>query len=287
MNQFQRELRTRLSTDELMLAESAAVAKNLDHPGFRDLSLGQAVEQYAAVLFLDIRGFTRLSMALSRAETARVLSAVLGASVDRLRAYGAHINDFPGDGIMAVFAEEDHGGKVPANGAAMFSVSHLMAEMSATLRDELLQVGVDDPVQVAIGMYSGVVRWQRVGVSACSRLMAIGEVAPLAAKFATSSHTKAWQIMVGGEIADDIPDELKTRQPDFERTYDGDRMKRRCYLLDWSSMFNQIPSLTEAESLAAGAAQQRARQAASAISATLAPSVVRQGSGGQRDIGVG
>jgi class 3 adenylate cyclase len=284
MNQFQHELRARLGTNDLMLAE-AAVAKSLDYPDFGELELGQYVEQYAVVLFLDIRGFTRLSMALPRSETARVLSAVIGASVERLRDYGAHINDFPGDGIMAVFTAGDHGDPAEANATALFGASHLMTEMNATLRDELLGVGIDDPVQVAIGLNSGTVRWQRIGGSECNRLMAIGEVAPIAAKFATSRHTKAWELLIGGQIAEDVPDAYKVTKPDLTRTYDGREMRRKCFLLDWSGMYRELPSLAEAQILTTTAAQRR--QSTSALAGTLAPSVVRQGSGGRRDSGVG
>jgi class 3 adenylate cyclase len=294
MEDFRAELRERLSASQpvatMKLSESTIKkrAADLDHPMYRDLELGRWVDQYSAVLFLDIRGFTRLSMALPVDETARILNAVISVAADRLRAYGAHINDFPGDGIMAVFTEEEHGEQTEIHARALYGASNLMTLLSATLRDELLRVGIEDPVQVAIGLYSGRVRWQRVGSEECNRLMAIGEVAPLAAKFATSEHTKAWETMIGGPIAEDVPDDLKERQPDFVRTYAHQELSRTKWLLDTSGMAQTIPDLQVARSVTTSAHARRSAKLPSASSlVTLQPATRRHGSGKNADHGVG
>ncbi len=294
MDDFKTLLRNRLATSaaspSLRLSEGgvATAAAGLDLPLYRDLELGESVDLYTAVLFLDIRGFTRLSMALHVVETARILNAVLGAAADRLRAYGAHINDFPGDGIMAVFTEQDTGEPLEIHAQALFGASHLMAELNATLRDELLQVGIKDPVQVAIGLYSGGVRWQRIGIEDCSRLMAVGEVAPLAAKFATSTITTAWQTMIGGPIAADVPTEMKERQNDFIREYDGEELRRHRWLLNTEALASRIPDLDAARRIGATARSERApKPPASLLLGTVAPAMPRHGSGARRDRGVG
>jgi class 3 adenylate cyclase len=274
----------------MTLAE-AGIAKragDLDHPAYRELQLGQWVDQYTAVLFLDIRRFTRLSMALPVDETARILNAVISVAADQLRAYGAHINDFPGDGIMAVFTEQEYGEQREIHARALFGASHLMELLSATLREELLRVGIEDPVQVAIGLYTGNVRWQRIGSDGCNRLMAVGEVAPLAAKFATSEHTKAWETMIGGPVADDVPDELKQRQPDFARTYAGEALSRAQWLLDTAGMAGTIPDLRAARSVTESAYLRRRPAPPSASSLVAAePAIRRRGSHTRRDSGIG
>jgi class 3 adenylate cyclase len=292
MDDFRILLRGRLAAPAagttLSEGRIAKAAADLDLTLYRDLEVGQWVDQYTAVLFLDIRGFTRLSMALDVAETARILDAVLGAAAERLRAYGAHINDFPGDGIMAVFTEQDAGEPLEIHAQALFGASHLMEELSATLRDELLQVGIKDPVQVAIGLYSGGVRWQRIGAADCNRLMALGEVAPLAAKFATSDITNAWETMIGGPIAADVPNELRKQQKDFIRVYDGEEMSRPRWLLNTASLAASSPDLSAARRITEGARSARVpRPVAASLLGTVAPAVPRQGSGTRRDRGVG
>lgn len=283
MNAFQQELRARLTRD-LELSE-AVIAKStgLDHPAFDDIEVGNFVDDYAVVLFLDIRGFTRLSMALDIAETARVVDAVVSAAASRLRAYGAHINDFPGDGIMAVFSETDFSDRAAVHGASLFGVAHLMAEMTATLRDELLNVGVADPVQVAIGLDSGDVRWQRVGIAHCNRLMVLGEVAPLAAKFVTDAETTAWQTVAGGAVVDDVPLRMRQQLSDFVRTYGGQKMTRERWLLDTEKIYREAPDLERSADLIAEAR----RPPASTLLGAVTPPVARRGRGDKRDTGVG
>jgi class 3 adenylate cyclase len=294
MENFRAELRERLSPSHLaadmQLSESAVQkrAADLDHPQYRDLELGQFVDQYSAVLFLDIRGFTRLSMALPVSETGRILNAVISVAADQLRDYGAHINDFPGDGIMAVFTEEEHGAEGEIHARALFGASHLMALLSATLREELLRVGVEDPVQVAIGLYSGAVRWQRVGSEECNRLMAVGQVAPLAAKFATSSHTNAWETMIGGPVAEDVPDAHKERRPDLIRTYAGKELRRAQWLLDTVGLARRIPDLQAARGVTESAhARRNPKPPAASSLVALAPAIRRRGSENRPDRGVG
>jgi class 3 adenylate cyclase len=277
MSDFESDLRRRLSTPAIQLSESLVLGRaHLDHPEFQDLGVGEYVDRYAVVLFLDIRGFTRLSMALSLDDTARIVNGVVGASVESLQRYGAHINDFPGDGVMAVFAGVSRTQDADAaHGSALHAVADLMADMHATLRDDLLQVGVPDPVQIAMGLYSGEVRWQRVGTTDTNRLMALGQVAPLAAKFVTSELTQAWQTMVGGPIADDIPPAYKDEQEDFVRQHGHRKMRRKRWLFDaenfWRNGGDDPASVrTMIES---------ARRPSPAPLVGLEPAVKRRGSG--------
>ncbi len=231
---FREELLERLSQPE-RISKSALLeaAADFDHPAVDRLGLNQAVEGEAAVLFLDIRGYTRLSMALARPEAARILDAVISASIKVLRdRYGAHIQDFTGDGIMAVF-----GGPAQsldaAHEPAIQGACGLMADMEATLREDLLKSGIRDPVQVAMGMVSGEVLWTRIGTEQVNRVMIVGEVAPLASKYVSGGETSAWEILVGGAIGDAVPDAYKIRRPDFEVQHDYEKLKRKRWLLDW------------------------------------------------------
>lgn len=227
-------------------AEATAMRKeaaDLDHPAFVDLEWGEVFSGNAAVMFLDIRGYTRLAMAYAKLpeETAKILDAVVGGAVDVLPKYGAHINDFTGDGVMAIFG----GGPADldrAHDQSIWAAADLMTEMSATLRQELLDVDIEDPVRVAIGLVSGPVLWKRIGTPVNNRAMAIGEVAPLAAKYVTSSETDAWQTMIGGEVINAVPERFREKAPDYVHQYKNERMARERWLLDSSGLWNQAGS---------------------------------------------
>lgn len=288
MTTFRDELRSRLREPADVGGKSLVLAEaQQDHPAFGHLDLGASLGDYAAVMFLDIRGFTRLSMALDIATTSRIVNSVVSAASASLMRYGAHINDFPGDGIMAVFSERALGDEVEVHAAALNGVADLMTDMEATLRDELLQVGVQDPVQVAIGLYSGDVRWQRVGVVDCSRVMVLGEVAPLAAKFVTSAETKAWESMIGGRIAADVPARFLEDKPAFERIYDGKRLTRPRWLLDTESFWRAGGGKRESTRDLVREGRRVAVPTPSALG-VVAPATPRRGSSrGRPDRGVG
>jgi class 3 adenylate cyclase len=281
---FDQAFRARYLQD-LNLAEAtrkAVEAAAADHPSFNNLQLGEARHGEGAVMFLDIRGYTRLAMAFADKpeETAKIIDAVVGSAVELLPAYGAHINDYTGDGVMAVFGGElgtlDH-----AHDQAIFATVDLMTQMSATLRAELLGVEIDDPVQVAIGLVSGPILWKSVGSQENNRVMAIGEVAPLASKYVSGKETNAWQTMIGGPLISAVPPEYREKVANYFHEHKGVRMERERWLLDtenFSSDANSVDDVIKARTLAA---------AAIAPAVPAAKPRVRQGSGGSPERTVG
>jgi class 3 adenylate cyclase len=221
-------------------------AADLDHPAFGDLDWGETFEGEAAVMFVDIRGYTRLAMAYADRprETAKILDAVVGGAVEVLPKYHAHINDFTGDGVMAIFGGGP-GDLDRAHDEAIWAAVDLMTEMSATLRQELLGVDIEDPVRIAIGLVSGPVLWKRVGTPINNRVMAIGEVAPLAAKYVSSSETAPWETMIGGDVIDAVPERFREPAPDYVHQYNKERMRRDRWLLKSTELWGEAGSIDD------------------------------------------
>lgn len=79
--------------------------------GLNDLSaarLGQSVEQKLSILFLDLRGFTKICETLSPRETFVFLNDFYGLLAPHIREHRGFIDKYSGDGIMAVFAKGPH-----------------------------------------------------------------------------------------------------------------------------------------------------------------------------------
>jgi class 3 adenylate cyclase len=247
MGAFEDAFNARYREDKA-LSESVALAMqkkaaDLDHPAFIDLPWGQTLSGEAAVMFVDIRGYTRLAMAYADRphETAKILDAVVGGAVEVLPKYNAHINDFTGDGVMAIFGGGP-GDLDRAHDESIWAAADLMTEMSATLRQELLDVEIADPVRIAIGLVSGPVLWKRVGTPLSHRVMAVGEVAPLAAKYVTGEETAPWQTMIGGRVIDAVPERFRESAPDYVHQYKNERMPRKRWLLKTSELWNAAGS---------------------------------------------
>jgi class 3 adenylate cyclase len=284
LTSFERAFQERYN-QSVELSQSAVKAREAaaaDHPGFGDLVLGETRRGEGAIMFLDIRGYTRLAMAFADQpeETAKIIDAVVGGAVEVLPRYGAHINDFTGDGIMAVFGGElgslDH-----AHDLSIWAAVNLMNQMSATLRAELLGVAIEDPVRVAIGLVSGPILWKCVGSEKDHRVMAIGEVAPLASKYVTSKETNAWQTMIGGDVIDAVPPEFREKAPDYTHTYMGTKISRERWLLDTETFGDSASSTDDIV---------RLRTLAAVAAMPMEPAAkprIRRGDGGQPERTIG
>ncbi len=64
-------------------------------------------EQEVCILFSDIRGFTSLSRTIPADVLFRTVSRHLGFQVESVYAHGGYVDKFGGDGIMAVFDDDD------------------------------------------------------------------------------------------------------------------------------------------------------------------------------------
>src|SRR5579864_4411982 len=108
----------------------AGAAAKLGHPDFESLLVGETREGQGVILFLDIRGFTKLSFVLSNNELLWILQALTEAAVKSVIQFGGHVMEFTGDGIMAVFGDS----QVSAE-AAGFSALHTTAFLMKGVRD--------------------------------------------------------------------------------------------------------------------------------------------------------
>jgi len=63
------------------------------------------------ILFTDIRGFTAFCESKDPAVVVDLLNVYMGTMVSIIVKYGGHVNKFIGDGILAVFSDDDPGAK--------------------------------------------------------------------------------------------------------------------------------------------------------------------------------
>lgn len=70
-----------------------------------DVQLGDAVERNVSILFSDIRDFTSLSEEMTPTESFRFINAYNGRMGPFIRAHHGFVNQFLGDGVVAIFPE--------------------------------------------------------------------------------------------------------------------------------------------------------------------------------------
>src|SRR4051812_707046 len=147
----------------------AQVGKQIGHPRYQHLSFGQVEKANAIVLFMDVRGFTRLSIELENDELIRILQKLSIASVATVYHRGGYVGDFTGDGVMAFF---DGANSIAG---ALQTAAELLGGVRDFVNPALKRDG-DTGVRVAVGLEFGEVCWTRIGFAGVSQIKPISEV---------------------------------------------------------------------------------------------------------------
>ena len=148
------------------------------------ISPGRGEIREAAILYLDIRGFTPLAHRMPSDDVMALLAEYQSRMVPIIQRHGGSIDKFLGDGIMATF------------GAAMITSTYAADAIRAA--GALLKAGDawnaertksgDQPLRLGVGIAVGPVVFGAVGDSTRLEFTVIGDAVNLAAKL--EKHTK-------------------------------------------------------------------------------------------------
>jgi two-component system sensor histidine kinase ChiS len=109
------EMASRISSNIKMLKETTEANQRfvpqefllmLEKASITDVQLGDQVQKYMTVLFVDIRSFTTLSEQMTPKENFDFLNNYLGFMEPVIRKHHGFIDKFIGDSIMALFGEK-------------------------------------------------------------------------------------------------------------------------------------------------------------------------------------
>lgn len=208
----------------LQASASAAEVPPLGHPDFVHLPLGASGSTNAVALFLDLRRFTARSFWDSPEEILLVNVAVISELAAAVEQHGGHILGFRGDGVFACFDVGQQDARIAAALAVGTAAWALDAVKNAV--NELLQLSNIEPVQVRAGLDYGRLDFVRIGSEARSEVNVLGFAANFAAK--CEKAAKSWEIVVGGHLADLLPDEHVSRHPHPAVTYTRGGQTQTC-----------------------------------------------------------
>jgi adenylate cyclase len=150
-----------------------------------NLKPGDAMQRDAAVMMVDLRGFTRLSARLAPKQTLALIAEYQGRIVPAIRAHGGSIDKYLGDGILATFGAARESSTFAADALrAQVAVLQAAADWSA----ERAARG-EDAVRVGCAVATGPMLCGVIGVEDRLEWTVIGEAANLAAKL--EKHCKA------------------------------------------------------------------------------------------------
>jgi adenylate cyclase len=167
-------------------------AESLAHADTR-----QGREQEVAVLFADLRGFTRLAEQKLPYDVVFFLNRyfeVVGATIARA---GGVANQFTGDGVMALFGVET--GPEAGSRAAIEAAREMIARVDALGRE--LRAELREPLRMGIGLHVGPAVVGRMGYGEGRYLTAVGDTVHVAARLEQLTKDYDCELLVSEEVA--------------------------------------------------------------------------------------
>jgi class 3 adenylate cyclase len=191
------ELREREFARKLLerYLDARVVARLLARPERR---IADNIEQTAAILFSDIRGYTTVSEKLSPQEVVAMLNEHFGAMTEAVQSYGGVIDKFMGDAIMVVFG--DPGRPRPDDAARAVQAGVEMTRRRHAMNLEREARGLP-PVRIGVGIHIGPVIMGHIGSRHRMNYTVIGDAVNVAARLETATKEYGRTILVSEEVA--------------------------------------------------------------------------------------
>lgn len=185
------------------LLPATASAKDAYRPGGV-----QGHEQEVAVMFVDLRGSTRLGEARLPYDVVFILNQFFAEMYAALKATGGHYAQFSGDGLMALYGlggTMEDGCRNALRGA--LEMGKRLDSLNQRLAHEL-----NEPLRMGIGVHSGEAIVGTMGPPASPNLSAIGDSINIAARLESLTKTYDCALVVSVTTAERADIDL-TRYP--------------------------------------------------------------------------
>ena len=168
------------------------VKQMLENP--ESFKLG-GVNQTITILFADIRGFTRISEHAPPEKIVNLLNRYFSAMTDIIFAHGGTLDNYLGDGLMALFGAPT---TPPDDASNALNAAVALQRRLLGINMELRQDGLSE-VGVGIGLHTGEVTVGYIGSERRSEYTAIGDSVNTASRL--ESNAKGGEILVSDATA--------------------------------------------------------------------------------------
>jgi len=161
----------------------------------RRIAAGHGEPREAAILNLDLRGFTRLAQTVTPDEAIALLADYQGRMVPLIQANGGSIDKFLGDGILATF-----GAAVPPTSHAadaLRAVDAVMADVDAW--NAARTAAGQAPLRVGAAVATGRIIFGAVGDETRLEYTVIGEAVNLSAKLEKATKDEGVRALATAE----------------------------------------------------------------------------------------
>ena len=165
--------------------------------GFAQAGYLAGQEREVAVLFADLRGFTRISEHKLPYDVVFLLNRYFEVVGDAIERAGGIANQFTGDGVMALFGVQANPQTASRQAlVAAGAMVHGLAGLSRSLSEEL-----DAPLRLGIGIHTGPAVVGRMGRGVTSYLTAVGDTVHVASRLQDLTKEYQCQLVISEQLA--------------------------------------------------------------------------------------
>lgn len=157
---------------------------------------GETTVQHAAVLFVDIKGFTRLTAVMPPDAAMALLRAFHEIVASAVSAHGGRVHKYLGDGLMAVFGDE---AARPDDAGDATACALGMLDRLETWNAGRRRAG-GQPVEVGIGVHFGAVAFGRTGTEDASERAVIGATVNVASRLERATRRLHTWLAISDEV---------------------------------------------------------------------------------------
>jgi len=160
-------------------------------------SHAQGSERRIAILFADLRGFTKLSESRLPYDVVFLLNQYFKAMGEAVEAAGGRLDKFIGDGVMALFGIEDG----PDEGCRKaLDAARRMGAGLARL-NEALEADLGLRLRIGIGIHCGPAIVGEMGHGGAMNLTAIGDAVNTASRLESATKEFGAELVISEEVA--------------------------------------------------------------------------------------
>ncbi|QDO96876.1 adenylate/guanylate cyclase domain-containing protein [Ferrovibrio terrae] len=165
---------------------------------YGNTSYAQGSERRIAILFADLRGFTKLSEGKLPYDVVFVLNQYFKAMGEAVDGAGGKLDKFIGDGVMALFGIDEG----PDEGCRRaLDAARRMAAALVQLNDAL-KMDLDQKLRIGIGIHCGPAIVGEMGHGSAMHLTAVGDAVNTASRLETATKDFGAELVISAEVAD-------------------------------------------------------------------------------------
>ena len=215
-----------------------------NHLGLNESTLPGGPSLQATVMFADIRSFTTIAERMSAAELSGMLGRYFELACRPVVAYGGTHLKMLGDGLLALFEDENH---LNGTDAAHKDITHASRAMSAAMglvqvanefRDWVTQ-NFDDrglpEFAVGIGLHSGEVTLSQLGSTEAREITPLGDTVNIASRLQAAGKDLGWVVVASAQTTDLAGDGVDAGRSKVIKIRGRDQSVSACEVLGYHS----------------------------------------------------